>query len=130
MPSHRDDSKAEFNEGRTGRDEHGAHPTSTTASPGGGHPRSGVREDTDPPNKDRYGLTPVPDDTSVPAEEATFGQSGGVGSQPGLGKRLATDEEEDLGHLSRDTLGGDQPSGSIRDRGRGAGNAGAEPPSE
>ena len=105
MGEHRDDSKAEFQEGRTGRDEAGAHPSvSRVQTPGKDPPPSG------------HGLSPV---GSTAAEEATFSQSGGVGSQPGIGKRLATDEEEDLGHMDRSDFRGEEAASSEHDRARG-----------
>jgi hypothetical protein len=108
MGQHRDDSKAEFAEGRTGRDEDGAHPAASR----------GMTPGKDPP-PEGHGLSPVPSDDDL-AEERTFSQSGGVGSQPGLGKRLATDEEEDLGHLDRSELRGEEPDSTAHNRSRGA----------
>lgn len=107
MGQHRDDSKAEFPEGRTGADEDGAHPAmSKGVTPGRDAPPEGE------------GLSSAADEGL--AEERTFSQSGGSGSQPGLGKRLATDEEEDAGHLDRSGLRGDEPDSTDHNRARGA----------
>jgi hypothetical protein len=55
-----------------------------------------------------------------PDEPATFSQGGGSGSQPGLGKRIATTEDEDEGHLGRSDFAGARPNEGAQDRARGA----------
>jgi len=112
MGEHRDDSKAEFPEGRTGVNDGGM--TSKVSRPDDEDARAGTWG-----RPEGHGLSPVPTDDEVPAEEATFSESGGTGTQPGLAKRTATDETQDMGHLDRADLHGKQPDDHMRDRGRG-----------
>lgn len=63
-------------------------------------------------------LRPSPD--TRPPEDRGFSQSGDVGSQPGLGQRLAATEDEDQGHLGRSDLRDDEPDSGENDRARGA----------
>lgn len=112
---HRDDSKAGDLEGRTGM--RGKHPQATSGFEKGHYPTRGGK-----------GMSPIPSDDELPAEDRTFSQSGGSGSQPGMGKRLATDEEEDRGHFDRGHMSkqsaGDE---SKRNRAEGALKHGARP---
>ena len=118
MVQHRDDSKAQDVEGRTGAATRGAHSVSSHGeNPGGARPRASG-----------YGLNRVPTEDEMPAEERTFSQSGGSGSQPGMGKRLATDEIEDIGHFDRGHMGRETDKGEgKRNRAEGAARHGARP---
>lgn len=115
MPQHRDESKSENLEGRSGAVDKGSFPRSSQASPEGGHPRVEGR-----------GLSPA-GTAAGPAEERTFSQGGGSSSQPAGIKRMATDESEDAGHLDRQDLHGKPFDSAARDRGRGAEKHGAKP---
>ena len=116
MPQHRDPSKSEELEGRSGAVDPGSTPRTTQASPEGGHPRV-----------DGRGLAPV-GTAAGPAEERTFSQGGGSTSQPSGTKRMATDESEDAGHLDRADITTHVVESGARDRGRGAATHGAKPP--
>jgi hypothetical protein len=119
MGQHRDDSKSEPQSGRTGNADPGRH--SRVSSPG---PDDRVGTWGRP---EGHGLSPVPpDDAEVPPEEATFSQGGGTGSQPGLAKRMATDESQDEGHLGRNEMHGKTPKGRPNTAARGERNS--EPP--
>ncbi|NEX92475.1 hypothetical protein [Caulobacter sp. 17J65-9] len=115
MGQHRDDSKAGDLEGRTGMI--GKHPQQTSGFGKGHYPTGGGK-----------GVSAIPEGDDIPAEDMTFSQGGGSGSQPGMGKRLATDEEEDRGHFDRGHMskqsGGDE---SKRNRAQGAQQHGARP---
>lgn len=95
MPQHRDDSKAEFPEGRTGVNDGGVGSQMSRVP----DDRKGVWG-----RPEGHGLSPVPDDDDVPAEERTFSQSGSAGSQPSSAPYIATDESQDQGHLGREDV--------------------------
>lgn len=116
MPQHRDDSKAEFPEGRTGVNDGGV-----------GSKVSKVPDDQKGVwgRPEGHGLSPVPDDEHLPAEERTFSQSGSAGSQPSSAPYIATDEAQDAGHLGREDFTPTKDSGQNR-RDRLAKESGAE----
>jgi hypothetical protein len=116
MPQHRDDSKAEFPEGRTGMNDGG------TASKVSRVPddQKGVWG-----RPEGRGLSPVPDDEDLPAEERTFSQQGSAGSQPSSAPYVATDERQNQGHLGREDFTPTKNS-SQHDRDRLAKESGAE----
>lgn len=95
MPQHRDDSKAEFPEGRTGVND-GGMSSKLSSVPDDQRGTWGRPEG--------HGLSPVPDDGDVPAEERTFSQSGSAGSQPSSAPYIATDETQDAGHFGREDV--------------------------
>lgn len=119
MPQHRDDSKAEFPEGRTGK-----------ADGGMGSKASQIPDDQKGVwgRPEGYGLSPAETD-DVPDEERTVSQSGGASSQPAATKAIASDEAMDQQHFDRDHIRPDHKS-SENDRSRGARVHGAEPPPE
>jgi hypothetical protein len=116
MGQHRDDSKSEFGKGRTGNADPGRH--SRVSNPGDDD-RAGTWG-----RPEGHGLSRVPPDgEDVPPEEATFSQSGGSGSQPGLAKRTATHESQDYGHFDRNDMHGKTPKGRPNDSRRGERNS-------